>query len=74
MAEVHKAAKVKGKQKVVDSEIVFGRREKPLFEGECYTDGACTNNGRQLAQAGYGVFFGEQDKRNVSERVPSNFP
>lgn len=29
-----------------------------------YIDGACANNGRVTAKAGYGVFFGEDDPRN----------
>lgn len=32
-----------------------------------YTDGACTNNGREYARAGYGIWFGKNDVRNVSE-------
>jgi hypothetical protein len=28
----------------------------------CYTDGACTNNGRRGATAGLGVFFGPGHK------------
>ena len=32
-----------------------------------YTDGACTNNGKPYARAGYGVYFGAGDNRNVSE-------
>ena len=35
-----------------------------------YTDGACINNGTEEAQAGYGVWFGEDDPRNSSGRVP----
>jgi ribonuclease HI len=34
-----------------------------------YTDGACSNNGRENAMAGIGVFFGIDDPRNVSQRV-----
>ena len=34
-----------------------------------YTDGACSNNGKLYAKAGIGIFFGHNDKRNVSERV-----
>ena len=34
-----------------------------------YTDGACVNNGKKNAKAGYGIYFGENDKRNVSKRV-----
>ena len=32
-----------------------------------YTDGACSNNGRPNAKAGFGVWFGENDPRNSSE-------
>ena len=32
-----------------------------------YTDGACSNNGRSNARAGFGVYFGKDDPRNVSE-------
>mmetsp|Transcript_1128 Transcript_1128/g.2380 ORF Transcript_1128/g.2380 Transcript_1128/m.2380 type:complete len:244 (-) Transcript_1128:1119-1850(-) len=35
-----------------------------------YTDGACESNGRENAVAGYGVFFGPGDPRNVSEPLP----
>jgi len=34
-----------------------------------YTDGACSNNGSVGAKAGVGVFFGEGDPRNLSQRV-----
>jgi len=34
-----------------------------------YTDGACSNNGRKNASAGIGIYFGEKDTRNVSERI-----
>jgi ribonuclease HI/exonuclease III len=37
-----------------------------------YTDGACTNNGNEDAAAGLGVWFGENDPRNISMRVPLN--
>ena len=35
-----------------------------------FTDGSCSNNGRKNAKAGLGVYFGENDPRNVSKRVP----
>lgn len=35
-----------------------------------YSDGACSNNGRDNAKAGVGVWFGENDTRNISERLP----
>ena len=34
-----------------------------------YIDGACLNNGKKDAIAGYGVYFGENDPRNESGRV-----
>ena len=34
-----------------------------------YTDGSCINNGKKNAKAGIGVYFGENDKRNVSKRI-----
>ena len=34
-----------------------------------YTDGACSKNGSVGCKAGIGVYFGEKDKRNVSERI-----
>ena len=34
-----------------------------------YTDGACSNNGQLNAKAGFGVYFGENDSRNISKRV-----
>ena len=32
-----------------------------------YTDGACSNNGKPDARAGFGIWFGDGDKRNTSE-------
>lgn len=34
-----------------------------------YTDGACTKNGSKDAVAGIGIFFGENDPRNVSQKI-----
>ena len=34
-----------------------------------FTDGACSNNGRKNARAGIGIYFGPNDKRNISERI-----
>ena len=48
--------------------IVNKKRNYEAEEINVYTDGACVNNGKADARAGYGVFFGEQDDRNVSER------
>ncbi|KAH9851468.1 hypothetical protein C2E23DRAFT_706454, partial [Lenzites betulinus] len=37
---------------------------------EVYTDGSCNGNGTAAAVAGAGVWFGPDDARNISERVP----
>ena len=34
-----------------------------------YTDGACSNNGFKNAKAGYGVYFGEKNPRNISKKI-----
>jgi len=38
-------------------------------EFKVYTDGSCINNGKKDAKAGMGVYFGENDFRNVSKPV-----
>ena len=40
--------------------------EEPAEVLHVYTDGSCENNGRPNAKAGYGVYFGNRDPRNVS--------
>lgn len=34
-----------------------------------YTDGACSNNGNEKAIAGIGIYFGNNDPRNVSKQI-----
>ena len=34
-----------------------------------YTDGACSNNGKDNALAGIGIFFGVDDIRNISKKI-----
>ena len=47
--------------------------ENPYFDftpDYCvYTDGACSNNGRKNANAGIGIYFGENDQRNLSKKI-----
>ena len=38
-----------------------------------YTDGACSKNGYAEAKAGIGVFFSDNDERNVSALVDSGY-
>ena len=51
--------KSKNKEKEVISQ------DPPIY---VYTDGGCINNGKPNAIAGVGVYFGENDPRNVSRR------
>ena len=34
-----------------------------------YTDGSCINNGKKGSKGGIGIYFGENDERNVSKTV-----
>lgn len=34
-----------------------------------YTDGSCKKNGKMGAQAGYGIYFGPNDDRNVAQKL-----
>ena len=36
-----------------------------------FTDGSCINNGKKKSIGGYGVYFGENDNRNISKRFSS---
>ena len=44
-------------------------REEFLADYYVYTDGSCSNNGKPNASAGIGIYFGEDDIRNVSLRI-----
>ena len=50
--------------------FVIRKNTKPLSNAKIiniYTDGACSNNGKADARAGFGIWFGEGDERNTSE-------
>ena len=34
-----------------------------------FTDGSCSNNGFTNAKAGIGIYFGDNDPRNISKRI-----
>jgi len=53
-----------GKQNDVEPPVPM---VKPILT--VYTDGACSNNGKSNATAGYGVYFGNNDPRNISKRI-----
>lgn len=65
-----KAGKQAGKRgREEEEETPVTKRQKPLGPLVVYTDGACPNNQNEQARAGYGVFYGEGDPRNVSARL-----
>jgi ribonuclease HI len=72
-AEIHK--KPKYKKFATRAEAERFNREGPFaapegsFDVVVYTDGACRKNGKAGAVAGYGIYFGENDARNVSTRT-----
>lgn len=37
-----------------------------------YTDGACPNNGKGSKNIGIGIFFGDNDLRNISSKINTN--
>ena len=39
---------------------------------DVYTDGACSNNGKKNAVAGYGVWWGDDHPLNLSEKLEGN--
>ena len=49
--------------------IKYGKIMNKDNEITVFTDGACSNNGKPNAKAGIGVYFRENDERNVSKRV-----
>ena len=51
------------------SPIVKITKHEKEYDYYVYTDGSCINNGSNKAKAGIGIYFGEDDFRNVSERV-----
>lgn len=46
--------------------------DEALPEMSVYTDGACSNNGKPNARAGYGVYFGKESPYNVSKPLKDN--
>ncbi len=48
----------------LDMSVIDNLPEKEIIT--VWTDGASKNNGKKNAVAGYGVFFGDHDPRNVS--------
>jgi len=52
----------------MDSFVIKKKKELEDNKPICiYTDGACSNNGKADARAGFGIWFGKDDERNVSQ-------
>jgi ribonuclease HI len=51
--------------------IINSKDDNSVFNPDyyVYTDGACSNNGRDNALAGIGIFFGIDDNRNISKKI-----
>ena len=54
-------------KKTIENAINSEKESKSNIETSVYTDGACIDNGKPYARAGYGIWFGENDSRNTSE-------
>lgn len=50
---------------------IISKHKDTIFNPDyyVYTDGACSNNGKDNASAGIGIFFGINDKRNLSKKI-----
>jgi ribonuclease HI len=44
-------------------------KNSPIPDYYVYTDGACSNNGKDNASAGIGIFFAINDIRNVAKKI-----
>lgn len=62
-----KYGKIQEIQEIEISEIPKYLENK--FDIIVFTDGACRNNGKSKSKAGMGIYFGENDERNVSKRI-----
>jgi ribonuclease HI len=54
----------------IDPGVGPKERARTALRGPAFTDGGCRDNGTPTAKAGYGVYFGEGDKRNECGGVP----
>jgi len=57
------AAGVANARKIVDNGFI----------PSIYTDGSSVGNGKRMAKAGYGVYFGALNMPNISRKVPPKF-
>ena len=68
-----------GKENIIKKNIIIKKKYNIMNKNnyklgdikniKVYTDGSCHNNGCKNANAGIGIYFGENDKRNVSKKI-----
>ena len=58
------------KRRELDDDAVRKKFKLPEETQLIYVDGACQENGKRGARAGIGVYFGPDDPRNISSRLP----
>ena len=66
--------KFKTKQEAIDymnEDTNIIKQVEPV-EQYVYCDGSCIHNGKPNAKAGIGIYFGDNDTRNVSESIEGN--
>ena len=60
----------------IQTKIDISKKIEKEYKDECnlnvFTDGACSNNGKNKAKAGIGVYFGDNDKRNIYKICKGN--
>lgn len=61
------------KFKTKQEALIFLNNQEEILKQDSniyvYCDGSCINNGKPNAKAGIGIYFGENDPRNISEAV-----
>lgn len=64
-------SKTKDTNIIITSDEIKNKNHKAddLVDYYVYTDGACSNNGKNNAIAGIGIFFGINDTRNISKKI-----
>jgi ribonuclease HI len=58
------------KRRQLDDHAVRVKYNIPTSAQTIYTDGACYDNGKRGARAGFGVFFSVDNPKNISGRLP----
>lgn len=68
--------KFKTKQEAIDymndDTIVIKQVEQETSKKYVYCDGSCIHNGKPNAKSGIGIYFGDNDPRNVSKSIEGN--